>query len=64
MPTELSPERAARAAEAEKRQEQYRREWAEINQALRNNSLAVTAHRAAQTAPLRVLSSCSQQIIH
>ncbi len=42
MPTELSPEQAAHAAEAEKREEQYRREWAEINQALRNNSLAVT----------------------
>jgi hypothetical protein len=41
-PIELSPEQAACAPEAEKIEEQYRREWAKINQTLRNNSLAVT----------------------
>ena len=41
-PVELSPEQLARRAEAEEREQQYRREWAEINAALKDNAAAVT----------------------
>jgi hypothetical protein len=39
---ELPPAQLADLAEAQKREERYREEWAEINKALLDNSLAVT----------------------